>query len=245
MRSPVMTMNQTEEIKERPDYGLDAPYVPRNLTLAGLACAVVATASPALRWCYTPAFSMLASAALYYYSSKVGKLQLREKIVDGLALRGDEQVLDAGCGSGLLLVGAAKRLTTGKAVGVDIWRSGDLSNTGRDATLRNARIEGVSEKIRIEEGDIRKLPFETDTFDGVISLNVVHNIASRGEREKALTEIIRVMKPGGRFVIADFRNTGDYARLLRTAGIGDARKVVIGWTLFLPTFAAVGTKPLS
>lgn len=238
-----MTPNESKE--GRVDYGLDAPYVMRNLTLSGLACVILAVAFPSMRWCYSPAISLLATAALFYYSSRFGKVRLREKLIDALRLRGDEQVLDVGCGSGLLLIGAAKRLSTGQAVGVDIWRSGDLSNTGRESTLRNARLEGVEERIRVEEGDVRALPFEEGTFDGAVSLNVVHNIAKREEREKALMEVIRVLKPGGRFVIADFRNTGDYARYLRAKGIGDARKAVIGWTLCIPTFAAVGTKPIS
>jgi cyclopropane fatty-acyl-phospholipid synthase-like methyltransferase len=42
-------------------------------------------------------------------------------------LRGDETVLDVGYGRGLHLIGAAKRLTTGKAPGVDIWQAEDLS----------------------------------------------------------------------------------------------------------------------
>jgi cyclopropane fatty-acyl-phospholipid synthase-like methyltransferase len=61
------------------------------------------------------------------WDSKVGKLWARDRLLDGLELRGDETVLDVGCGRGLLLIGAAKRLTTGKAPGVDIWQAEDLS----------------------------------------------------------------------------------------------------------------------
>lgn len=73
------------------------------------------------------------------WDCKVGKLRSRDRLLDGLALRGDETVLDVGCGRGLLLIGAAKRLTTGTAVGVDIWQTEDLSGNRPEATLESHR----------------------------------------------------------------------------------------------------------
>jgi arsenite methyltransferase len=227
---------------ERPDYGVDAPYVIRNLVLAGLACLVIALLSHPLRWLYSWAISFLATAGVWLYGSKWGKLRLREQLMDTLRWRGDETVLDVGCGSGLLLIAAAKRAGEGQAVGVDIWRREDLSNSGREATLRNAALEGMADRVRVEEGDARALPFGDAGFDVVVSLNALHNIPQRAEREQALREILRVLKPGGRLVIADFRNTGDYARFLRGQGMKNASRRLIGWVGFFPVFAAVGTK---
>jgi cyclopropane fatty-acyl-phospholipid synthase-like methyltransferase len=48
--------------------------------------------------------------------------------------KGDEAVRDVGCGHGLMLVGAARRLTTGKATGIDIWQAEDL--TGNRPAVR-------------------------------------------------------------------------------------------------------------
>ncbi|MBA0085829.1 MAG: 50S ribosomal protein L11 methyltransferase, partial [Acidobacteria bacterium Pan2503] len=56
---------------------------------------------------------------LFY--SKVGKLALRERLLDKIPWRGDESVLDVGCGRGLLAVGAAKRVSSGTVTGVDVW----------------------------------------------------------------------------------------------------------------------------
>jgi arsenite methyltransferase len=237
-------LNRSERVRQRADYGVDAPYVIRNLAAGGLICLLLALGMPSLRWLYSPAISLLASAAVWLYCSKVGKLLLRDKLIGTLSWNGDETVLDVGCGSGLLLIAAAKRLNDGTAVGVDIWRTEDLSDNRREKTLRNARVEGVAERVRVEEGDARQLPFGDATFDVVVSLNVLHNISKREEREKALAEIVRVLKPGGRLLIADFRNTGEYARILRENKIGDAQRKLIGWTLFIPAFAAVGRKPL-
>ncbi len=62
-----------------------------------------------------------------FFSSRVGKLRVRDSLMGSLHWTGEEQVLDVGCGSGFALIGAAKRLTTGHATGVDIWSAEDLS----------------------------------------------------------------------------------------------------------------------
>jgi len=98
--------------------------------------------------------------------------------------------------------------------------------------------------VRVEAGDARQLPFGDAMFDVVVSLNALHNIAKRAERETALVEIVRVLKPGGRFLIGDFRNTGEYARLLREKRVGSAERKLIGWVSLFPVFAAAGSKPL-
>src|SRR5712691_4063290 len=105
-----MKVQRSESAKQRPDYGLDAPYVIRNLAAIGLVCAFLALISSPLRWLYSPAISFLATAAVWLYGSKRGKLRLCEQLMDTLNWSGNETVLDVGCGSGLLLIAAAKRL---------------------------------------------------------------------------------------------------------------------------------------
>jgi ubiquinone/menaquinone biosynthesis C-methylase UbiE len=151
-------------------------------------------------------------------------------------------VLDVGCGSGLLLNAAAKRLTDGSAVGVDVWHASDLGGNQRETTLRNAALEGVAERVEVHTGDGRRLPFADAAFDVVVSLNVVHNMGKRADRAKALTEIARVLKPGGTVVLADFRNVGEYVTGLRASGMPGSRRELVGWVLFYPVFAAVGTR---
>jgi len=238
-------MRRGESVRERVDYGIDAPYVLLSLAASGLVCLLLALASPVLRWLYSPTISLLGTAAVWLYGSKIGKLRLRDKLMAALPWNGNETVLDVGCGSGLLLNAAAKRLQTGRAIGVDIWRKEDLANNRAETTLRNARIEGVMERVRVEEGDARKLPFGGATFDIIVSLNVIHNISKREEREQALMEIVRVLKPGGRFVLSDFRNVGEYVGTLRKQGINDVTRKFIGFVGFFPMFAALGSKPLN
>ena len=75
------------------------------------------------------------------WGSRVGKLRLRDKLIGSIPWRGDELVLDVGCGHGLLLIAAAKRLRGGKAISVDLWKNQDQADNSREATWRNVEIE--------------------------------------------------------------------------------------------------------
>jgi ubiquinone/menaquinone biosynthesis C-methylase UbiE len=138
-------------------------------------------------------------------------------------------VLDLGCGRGAVLTAVARRLTTGRVTGVDIWSRLDQSGNARDVTLRNASLEGVSDRVAIETGDMRALPFPDATFDLVVSSLAIHNIRSNAERRQAVTEGFRVLKPGGRMVIADIRATRIYGDALRALGASHIERRRLGW----------------
>ena len=155
-----------------PDYGLDAPKLVRRFAMRGgflIAFAVVLyvanrNTSPGTAQALASIFvavglGFLVTAGVMVWSSRVAKLRLRDRMLDGFSWRGDETVLDVGCGRGLLLIGAAKRLKTGKATGVDTWQPDHLSGNNPEAGLRNAKTEGVENRVKIESADARKLPF--------------------------------------------------------------------------------------
>ena len=223
-------MSEPPPRAKRPDYGLDAPGVVRNLAIGGAAALVLAAAAfplgwaPLARMATGATIGCLFSAGCLVWSSKVDKVRGRDRLLDSLPWRGDEVVLDVGCGRGLLLIGAAKRLTTGKAVGVDIWQAEDLSGNRPEATQENARLEGVADRVEVKDGDARRLPFADGTFDVVVSKWVLHNIYNAAERDTAVREIARVLKPGGRVLIGDVRHTGRYAQMLRQSGLEDVRR---------------------
>jgi hypothetical protein len=68
-----------------------------------------------------------------------------------------------GCGRGAVLTAAARRLTTGRVTGVDIWSTKDQSGNAKSVTLRNAEREGVNDRVRIETSDMRQLPYADAT----------------------------------------------------------------------------------
>jgi len=209
------------------DYGLDAPNVVRNLfifsaladSLAILSCLIE---DPFWFWAsflYFGIAGSILSICVFWmvYSSRVGKPKLVKKLIEELNLAKGEKILDIGCGSGLLLIESAKRVGNGNAHGVDLWQKKDQSGNEMERTLKNAQLEGV--EVKVQTSDIRTLPFENGTFDAVVSSLVIHNIPAEKGREKALSEMIRVLKPGGRFFLLDIHYGKKYAEFLNKQGI--------------------------
>ena len=235
-----------------PNYGIDAPLAVRNLLIIG-ALGMISLITRLLGvWSRQDSIAVIARPLMVaglacgamglwmIYDSKFGKAREREKYLDKIAWRGDESVLDVGCGLGLFLIGAAKRLSTGRAVGIDKWQQEDLSGNNAAGTLNNAMIEGVADKVEVHTGDARKLPFNDASFDVVLSSMALHNIYNAGERQTAVREIARVIKSGGQVLIVDVRHTRQYAATLRDAGL-DARCVqgIVSYLLTVITFGSI------
>ncbi|MFO0599682.1 MAG: class I SAM-dependent methyltransferase [Myxococcaceae bacterium] len=214
----------------RGEYGFDAPYVPALMALgsvplllgavnAAMRGDVVGVASMGLSGAF-----LLFCAGTFVYATRAGKFRVWHELLEGLALRGDEQVLDVGCGRGAVLLLAAARLSGGgKATGIDLWQVKDQSGNGADAARANAAAEGVAERIELHTGDMRALPFGDGSFDVVVSSLAIHNVPDAAGRAAAVKEIARVLKPGGRVALADFKFVGDYSRTLAEVGLGEVR----------------------
>src|SRR5690242_18800628 len=214
--------------RRRGSYGIDAPLAP--VFMAAMTCVVLVGAIISGRWQrFVPLTFMSAVLGFYLYNTLRGKFVVWAGLIDELHLRGDERILDLGCGRGAVLLMAAQRLTTGRAVGVDLWRNFDQSGNSLEATRRNATAEGVADRVELHTGDMRALPFEDNCFDLVVSSLAIHNISGRAGREKAISEAVRVLRPGGRLMIADIRATRQHRAQLAKIGMNDVARRRLGW----------------
>jgi arsenite methyltransferase len=225
-------MSERVVFPRRGSYGIDAPYVFGGLTVlcaVFLVFAIVNGVQSGRWWAMISVGFMLFILGFVYHTTLRGKFLVWSELLDKLNLRGDERILDMGCGRGAVLLMAAQHLTTGRAVGVDLWRGYDQSGNNADATRRNAEAEGVSDRVELHTGDMTKLPFENESFDVVVSSLAIHNIPGQAGREKAVDEAVRVLQPGGRLLIADIQSTGRHESHLAKIGMESVVRKGLGW----------------
>jgi arsenite methyltransferase len=249
----------TSLVTTKPDYGVDAPAVMRNLFVIGAACVLFAIFGPAgihigpVNLKLTPMFAwtggfLLAEACLFFLYVKVGKFRHRDFMLSMHTWRGDENVLDVGCGRGLLLAGAAKRIAavsgTGHATGIDVWSNVDMGGNSAAATQHNLDLEGISSICTLISQPAQEMSFPDASFDVILSNLCLHNIYDAPTRRQALHQIVRVLKPGGIALISDYKRTGEYADEFRNAGLTVEKKRGSLITTFPPLTVVIARKPM-
>jgi arsenite methyltransferase len=108
---------------------------------------------------------------------------------------------------------------------------------------RTPAWEGVEKRIRIETGDMRKMPFAEASFDAAVASLAIHNVPEREGRSAAVREIARVLTPGGRVALLDFVRTGEYVNTLRAVGWTDVRRTGFSLHMFPPVRMVLGNRP--
>ena len=136
----------------------------------------------------------------WFFDTFVFRGQLRElrlRTATLARIQPGDAVLDVGCGTGTLAMEVARRVgTTGRVAGVDPGTE-QIARARAKAARRHVPIE-------FQIGLIEQLPFPDQTFDVVLSTLMMHHLPHPLKRQ-GLAEIARVLKPGGRLVIADFK----------------------------------------
>ena len=225
------------------DYGLDSPKTLRFYGLLILAELNLALFFPfksryqkVRKWLRIGLFASglghFVTLVVMYFASKQQKFKHRDRLLDLADLQPNSRVLDIGSGRGLLAIGAAKRSPAMQVTAIDTWLSSDLSGNSEEALRSNIDLEEVGGRVHVYEADTRKLPFEAGCFDRIVSNLYLHNSGeSKGvkgkiggsfrqqERARALGEIARVLAPGGRVVISDFRYIDEDAAELECLGL--------------------------
>jgi ubiquinone/menaquinone biosynthesis C-methylase UbiE len=119
----------------------------------------------------------------------------RGRVLELAALSGDEFVLDAGCGTGLMALRIAARYPCCRVHGID------LSPKMIAAARRDSQKRGLASDFCV--GSITDMPYPDGFFDVVIT-NIMYHHLDRAEKQQAVSEIARVLKPRGRYVSAEF-----------------------------------------
>lgn len=242
----------------RPDYGVDAPGVMRAFFLFGFGCLLIAAFAPHIvrigplsmnvRSFFWPAGFLIGEGLLFLLYVKFGKFRHRDFMLGMHTWRGDERVLDVGCGRGLLLTGVAKRIAqlngSGHATGIDIWSNTDMASNSAAATEHNVKLEGVSQYCTLVSKAAQEMPFTDESFDLVVSNLCLHNIYDRATRRRAIEQIARVLKPGGTAILSDYKLTGEYGKQLRELGFLIEKRRGSFVTTFPPLTVIVASKPV-
>jgi arsenite methyltransferase len=235
-------------------FGVDAPKVPFALgtvalllTIVGCVLMITKGFVPGLVTLIFALFFGL-SACSYLYTALQGKFVWWADLLDDARLKGSEYAVDLGCGRGAVLVSLAKRLTTGRVSGIDLWRIQDQSGNDIEATKNNARVCGVEDRVELNTGNITTLPYDDGQFDLVVSSLAIHNLKAREDRRKAISEAVRVLEPGGKIIIADISHAEEYADWLSQAGMESVRLQdlgVRGWWggPWMPTGVVTASRP--
>ncbi|MEO7047327.1 MAG: hypothetical protein ABI091_18640, partial [Ferruginibacter sp.] len=148
---------------KKPNYGIDAPGVIRNIFITALITGILSVVAIYVHVSFIQvkpetllsiSISCVFSASLMLLYSLYGKYKYREKLLNLVSWNGRENVLDIGTGKGLLMVGAATRLSEGRSYGIDIWNKQDLTGNNAEQAMINAEREGVADKIEIENENV-------------------------------------------------------------------------------------------
>src|SRR5262249_53336210 len=134
----------------------------------------------------------------------------------------------------------------------DLWLPKALTGNAPTSVMQNAALEGVAERVEVRRADARDLPFPDASFDIVVSNFVVHEMQTGPERRKMISEIARVLRPGGRVALVDFIFTDQAVLSLIECGLFDAQRTRMNrfWITAITSFGTVrlykvtGSKPL-
>lgn len=119
----------------------------------------------------------------------------RLRVIELAELRGDEDILDAGCGTGLTTLRITQQFPGCQVYGID------LSPKMIEAARNDAAQRGLDVDLRVSS--ITELPYPDGSFDVVLT-NIMFHHLDLAEKRQAVAEIVRVLRPGGRYVSAEF-----------------------------------------
>jgi ubiquinone/menaquinone biosynthesis C-methylase UbiE len=150
----------------------------------------------------------------------------QSSVVSLLRLRGDETVVDYGAGTGIYTVAVAEAVPGGRVIAIEAL--------ARLADMLRAKIRpSIAGRVVVVETETNSVPVPDGTADRVLMVDVLHHLYDQRE---ALAEVVRLLRPGGLFVVVDW---GD-----RERPVGPPVDHVLGLTAVREVLAAMGLREI-
>lgn len=156
--------------------------------------------------------------------------RIHQYLADHLDWDGRGKLLDIGCGAGALTNRCAKLFPRAELTGMDYW--GAEWSYAKDQCEKNARAEGVADRVKFQKGDAAHLDFPDGTFDAAVSNFVFHEVRSEKDKRKIVREALRVVKKGGSFAFQDlfsqeklYGDMNEFVEELKAEGIAEVHYI--------------------
>ena len=149
-------------------------------------------------------FGVLCINAYIQFGKNDNELQrkVHDVMLNNLQWNGQGQALDIGTGNGGVVINLARKYSDSKVIGIDFWGKGwDYS---KEDCEENAKLAGVTERVKFQNASAAKLPFEDETFDAIVSNFVFHEVREIKNKRELIFEALRVLKKGGTFSFQDY-----------------------------------------
>jgi ubiquinone/menaquinone biosynthesis C-methylase UbiE len=183
----------------------------------------------------------LLSYSLYQFAATGGDYQskIHDLIVAKVNGDGKGKILDIGTGSGSLIIKLAKTFPKPLLTGIDYW--GEDWEYSKVQCQRNAKIEGVSDRIDFLKASAAELPFNDGEFEIIVSCLTFHEVKDRKNKTEVIKEALRVLKPGGEFVFLDlfkdekvFGDEKELLKVLKMHGVSELNSCKLAEVIKLP-----------
>jgi SAM-dependent methyltransferase len=234
------------------DFGYSWPYTSGHLIVFAVAALGAAIALWRRRVGWAIACGVMAFWGLFGAYVMLGVIQLNAPLrMPTTTFASSGRVIDLGAGSGRATVGLTLANPAARVTAIDIYEGyfGIEANTP-ERLRANAKAAGVDDRVTVEVGDMRTLPFAAASFDAAMSVAAMDHLAWP-DIEKALAETARVVKPGGHLLLLSL-NSDWWVRLavpvaLHGHGYWGASQNVGRWRTALTgagfEVVEVGTRP--
>ena len=228
-------------------------WVPKKMIAIPLALSAVFSGCAFIHWAFLVPGVLLLICGVYMavmrkkFSTKGENIQgqVQNLVVEHIEWSGNGKVLDIGCGNGPLSIKIAQKFPSAQITAIDYWGKGwDYSQKECEA---NAKAAKIADRITFQHASASKLPFDDDSFDLVVSNLTFHEVNDTPSKLTALQEAMRVLKPGGTFVLQDlfllkpyFGTPEELTAAVRSWGVSDVDFIVTRDAPFIPRGAKLG-----